>query len=47
MNGYAGKTAQTEDLWNVLSEVSGIQVNSMMEPLDKAKRVSCYFCKIH
>ncbi|XP_035539457.1 aminopeptidase M1-like isoform X1 [Juglans regia] len=34
---YAGKNAKTEDLWSILSEESGVQVNSMMEAWTKQK----------
>ncbi|EOY27183.1 Aminopeptidase M1, putative [Theobroma cacao] len=34
---YAWNNARTEDLWNVLSEESGIQVNSMMDSWTKQK----------
>ncbi|XVF86850.1 hypothetical protein PTKIN_Ptkin18bG0075200 [Pterospermum kingtungense] len=37
MKRYAWKNARTEDLWSVLSEVSGIQVNSMMDGWTKQK----------
>lgn len=32
---YAGKNAKTEDLWCVLSEESGLQINSMMDDWTK------------
>ncbi|KAG4146143.1 hypothetical protein ERO13_D05G139100v2 [Gossypium hirsutum] len=34
---YAWSNARTEDLWSVLSEVTGIQVNSMMDSWTKQK----------
>lgn len=34
---YAGKNAKTEDLWVVLSEESGIKVESLMDAWTKAK----------
>ena len=37
MKRYAGKNTKTEDLWSVLSEESGIQVNSMMDAWTKQK----------
>ncbi|RVX16959.1 Aminopeptidase M1 [Vitis vinifera] len=37
MKRYAGKNAKTDDLWSVLSEESGIQVNSMMDTWTKQK----------
>ncbi|XVF25182.1 hypothetical protein REPUB_Repub13aG0191300 [Reevesia pubescens] len=37
MKRYAWKNARTEDLWSVFSEVSGIQVNSMMDSWTKQK----------
>ncbi|OMO66173.1 Peptidase M1, alanine aminopeptidase/leukotriene A4 hydrolase [Corchorus olitorius] len=37
MKRYAWSNAKTEDLWSVLSEVSGIQVNSMMDSWTKQK----------
>ncbi|XWS16195.1 hypothetical protein CRYUN_Cryun34aG0064300 [Craigia yunnanensis] len=37
MKRYAWDNARTEDLWSVLSEVSGIQVNSMMDSWTKQK----------
>ncbi|XP_022715192.1 aminopeptidase M1-like isoform X2 [Durio zibethinus] len=37
MKRHAWNNARTEDLWSVLSEVSGIQVNSMMDSWTKQK----------
>ncbi|XVE51898.1 hypothetical protein DITRI_Ditri02bG0077800 [Diplodiscus trichospermus] len=37
MKRYAWNNARTEDLWSILSEVSGIQVNSMMDSWTKQK----------
>ncbi|GLT60800.1 hypothetical protein SLA2020_335500 [Shorea laevis] len=34
---YAGKNTKTEDLWSILSEESGVQVNSMMDAWTKQK----------
>ncbi|CAI0419958.1 unnamed protein product [Linum tenue] len=37
MKRYAWGNAKTEDLWSVLSEVSGVRVNSMMDSWTKQK----------
>ncbi|GFY97179.1 aminopeptidase M1 [Actinidia rufa] len=37
MKNYAYKNAKTEDLWSVLSEESGVQVNTMMDTWTKKK----------
>lgn len=37
MRRFAGKNTKTEDLWSVLSEESGVQVNSMMDAWTKQK----------
>uniref|UniRef100_A0A2N9FTL6 Alpha-aminoacylpeptide hydrolase n=1 Tax=Fagus sylvatica TaxID=28930 RepID=A0A2N9FTL6_FAGSY len=37
MKSYAGKNAKTEDLWCVLSEESGLQIDSMMAGWTKKK----------
>ncbi|KAF8393584.1 hypothetical protein HHK36_021828 [Tetracentron sinense] len=37
MKRYAGKNARTEDLWRVLSEESGVQVDAMMDTWTKQK----------
>lgn len=37
MKKYACKNTKTEDLWSVLSEESGIQVNTMMDTWTKKK----------
>ncbi|KZV19999.1 hypothetical protein F511_26757 [Dorcoceras hygrometricum] len=37
MSRYAFKNAKTEDLWEVLSETSGVQVNTMMNKWTKQK----------
>ena len=37
MKSYAGKNAKTEDLWCVLSEESGLQIDSMMADWTKKK----------
>ncbi|KAK4591210.1 hypothetical protein RGQ29_021417 [Quercus rubra] len=34
---YAGKNAKTDDLWGVLSENSGVELNSMMDAWSKKK----------
>lgn len=34
---YAGKNAKTEDLWSVLTEESGVKVNSLMDAWTKQK----------
>lgn len=34
---YAGKNAKTDDLWSVLSEETGIDVNNLMETWTKRK----------
>ena len=34
---YAGKNAKTDDLWGVLSENSGVDLNSMMDAWSKKK----------
>lgn len=31
MKKYANKNARTEDLWSVLSEISGVEVNKLMD----------------
>lgn len=37
MERYACKNAKTDDLWYVLSEESGVQVNRMMDTWTKQK----------
>lgn len=37
MKKYAFANAKTEDLWNVLTEVSGVEVNTIMEIWTKQK----------
>ncbi|KAK7857031.1 aminopeptidase m1 [Quercus suber] len=37
IKGYAGKNAKTDDLWGVLSENSGVELNSMMDAWSKKK----------
>ncbi|CAK9179919.1 unnamed protein product [Ilex paraguariensis] len=37
MKSYACKNAKTEDLWNVISEISGVKVNKMMDIWTKQK----------
>ena len=34
---YAGKNAKTDDLWGVLPENSGVELNSMMDAWSKKK----------
>ena len=34
---YAGKNAKTDDLWGVLSENSGVELNSMMDAWSRKK----------
>lgn len=37
MTRYAYKNAKTEDLWEVLSETSGVELNTMMNMWTKQK----------
>lgn len=45
MKRYARKNAKTEDLWSVLSEESGLQVNAMMDTWTKQKGYPLIFVK--
>lgn len=49
MKKYAFKNAKTEDLWKVLSEESGVNINSMMECWTKQKGHPVIYahCKDH
>ncbi|WOG88507.1 hypothetical protein DCAR_0207742 [Daucus carota subsp. sativus] len=44
---YASKNAKTEDLWSVLSEESGIDVNKFMNTWTKQKGYPCVSIKIN
>ncbi|KAL1829288.1 hypothetical protein ACET3Z_007700 [Daucus carota] len=44
---YASKNAKTEDLWSVLSEESGIDVNKFMNTWTKQKGFPCISIKIN
>lgn len=37
MKNYAWKNTKTEDLWSILSEESGVQVNALMHTWTKKK----------
>ncbi|KAL8153427.1 hypothetical protein V2J09_011187 [Rumex salicifolius] len=47
MKRYACKNANIEDLWEVLSEEAGIQVNRMMNTWTKQKGYPLIFVKLH